>query len=658
MTDSVDSVRLAHDLDGVQWRSQDVSIARYLNQTEQIEISTPSLAICRNEKTDSEINESFLMKSADNSTFSSIKINVKIVEDLKRCGFVRPSPIQAIAIPLGRIGIDLIAQSKSGTGKTIVFVVCTLEMIVHTLNETACPRVLIVAPTREIAVQIGDTVDLLTSTWNNFSCYKAIGGTKVSENLATLSTSQVVVGTPGRICCLLENDFLKTYSIRLFVLDECDKLMDENFQIQVNKIFNCLPVNKQMIVTSATLSDNMATYLTNYMRSPALVRLNSDQPALIGVMQFSVTAPGHSLDYLNFESKIEPLLYILKNVYFTQCFLFCNYQTRVKYLFDRLFSEGYKTAYISGDMTQKERLKIIKAFRQHQFRILVSTDLTSRGIDIDTVNLVINVDVPFEHETYLHRIGRAGRFGSAGIAITIIGMGVESKRFHQFITQFNFEVKELTLPIKLNLWDLFYREQLDPTKMSSLNFQNEALQLNSKFNDLMNQFKTIKEIYSSNDISLNFPVINQTNYGSLQKFISDPSSAQLGFYENLSQIYLEEKLDNQISKDIKDLKENHSTDFISPLSCKEVDSKDYETNSFIDQDNSHEQAPLEEDCLIKQDEMADSGASLHCVQNSNVSNLLQNFKRFFLNPQLGADICHINRSKVNLCKYMLKGGKL
>src|SRR5699024_1984523 len=130
--------------------------------------------------------KSNLLQNA-NSTFSSIKINAQIVEDLKRCGFVRPSPIQATAIPLGRIGIDLIAQSKSGTGKTVVFVVCSLEMVIECLHEPASPRVLIVTPTREIAIQIGAIIDSLTSSWSDFSCYKAIGGTKVSENIAQLS---------------------------------------------------------------------------------------------------------------------------------------------------------------------------------------------------------------------------------------------------------------------------------------------------------------------------------------------------------------------------------------------------------------------------------------------------------------------------------------
>lgn len=335
---------IAHDIHSDVWRSDDINLSTYVNQSNEIEIKTPSGPF--NNDTDKDGKEYFL-KNTDYTTFSLININEQIVAELKRCGFVSPSPIQTTCIPLARLGIDLIAQSKSGTGKTIVFVVTALEMIVQ--DQTPCPKVLIVAPTREIALQIADLIDSLTMNWNSFSCYRAIGGTKVSDNISQLHISQIIVGTPGRISSLLEMNFLKSHSIRLFILDECDKLMDENFKKQINKIYNYLPVNKQMIVTSATLSTEMTNYLSQYMRDPALVRLNANKPSLIGVMQCLLPVDGHCLDYLNFESKIDSLLYLLKNIQFNQCFIFLNYQTRVKYLYERLNSNHLSVIYITGN---------------------------------------------------------------------------------------------------------------------------------------------------------------------------------------------------------------------------------------------------------------------------------------------------------------------
>ena len=441
---------IAHDLEAKIWRSQDVDPSKYNEPiSSQIEIRTPSN------------NPDFVLKNSNkNTTFSLMKIDREIVDNLKRCGFVWPSPIQTTCIPIARLGIDLIAQSKSGTGKTIVFVVCALEMIRQDLqNEVPCPKVLILAPTREIAVQIGDLINVITSGWENFSCYKAIGGTKVSDDVEQLYHSQIVVGTPGRIVSLIEMNFLKPHSIRLFVLDECDKLMEENFKIQIDKIYNRLPINKQMIVTSATMSDEMTEYLSKYMRDPALIRMNADKPSLIGVAQYTLMVDGHCLDYMNFESKISPLLEVLNSIQFNQCFVFLNYQTRVKYLYERLNSEGLSVIYITGDMSQKERSKAIEMFRSQRYKIFVSTDLTSRGIDIESVNLVINVDVPIDCETYLHRIGRAGRFGSSGLAITIVGHDSnECDKFSATLSQYNLETKRLHLPLAIDPWEYFRRE--------------------------------------------------------------------------------------------------------------------------------------------------------------------------------------------------------
>ena len=509
-TDAPNSHRLAHDLSNADvWRSTDISLQQ---QLQRVEIITPKLmmttagdgltstAAANRVKKFTPVTASNSINNSNTTTFSSLKIHPQLVEDLRRCGFTRPSPIQSTALPLGRLGIDLIAQSKSGTGKTLVFVICALEMVLieaEAAEDAAAaaskPMAIIVAPTREIALQIGSIIDALTSSWTTsrgipFSCYKAIGGTKVSEHLGQLATSAVVVGTPGRLCCLLEMDLLPAAAVRLLVLDECDKLVgEESFRRQIDKLYGRLPASKQMIVTSATLSEPLTLFLARYMANtaedgggggPALVRLAADSPALVGVSQLVHRTVGHPLDYLNFEAKIGPLVALLRAITFRQAVIFSNYQTRAKYLLERLQQQQqqqqpqtdtgvsknskadrplWTAALISGDMAQRERAEAIAAFRRHRVRLLISTDLTARGIDVESVNLVVNVDVPLDGETYLHRVGRAGRFGSAGLAITLLGNEADVAAFEAIRAQYpGLEVRPLTLPLTASPWAVFY----------------------------------------------------------------------------------------------------------------------------------------------------------------------------------------------------------
>lgn len=286
---------IAHDLAQDKWRSEDIKI-----------------------------------KSDESITFEQLHLKQGVLNGLKKCGFVTPSPIQLQAIPLGRCGVDVIAQSKSGTGKTCVFVVIALEMI---YLEPSATQVLIVAPTREIANQIGNVVNALSSEMQQkIKCCTVIGGTKVKEDKEHLSEAHIVVGTPGRINHLIEIRLIKTNAIRLLVFDEVDKLLEENFKKQIDSIFSNLSENKQMIATSATMSNELAKFLSFYMRTPAFVRLNSDNPSLIGVTQFYLLSEPHHENHVNFDNKIQPLIGILEKISFSQCIIFSNYQTRLALL--------------------------------------------------------------------------------------------------------------------------------------------------------------------------------------------------------------------------------------------------------------------------------------------------------------------------------------
>lgn len=358
----------------------------------------------------------------ENVDFNSLLLSEKVLKGLTSAGFVKPSPIQLKAIPLGRCGLDLIVQAKSGTGKTCVFTVIALESI---LLDSASTQVLVLAPTREIAVQIWEVINCIGSAMPGLQCHTFIGGLPVQEDRIKLRKCHIAVGSPGRIKQLIESGVLKTDSVRLFVLDEADKLLEESFQEQINWIYSTLPENKQILALSATYPEYLASHLTAYMRDPTFLRLNISDPALLGIRQYYQSVPYHPMSHVVFEEKCKVLTNILSSVSFEQCLVFSNLQTRAQNLADRLTSHGWPTACIAGCLDQKDRNQAMAKLKTYKCRILISTDLTSRGIDADKVNMVVNLDVPKEHETYLHRIGRAGRFGSFGIAVSLISDGQE-----------------------------------------------------------------------------------------------------------------------------------------------------------------------------------------------------------------------------------------
>lgn len=346
-------------------------------------------------------------------TFSSFSLKPSTKNGLIRCGYVHPSPIQSLSIPDAIIGVDLVIQAKSGTGKTVVFAVASLQ----TLSlPSSHPQVLIISPTREIATQIVECITQIGRVTEGLVVKSFIGGTDLQVDKKSLKTCNIAVGTPGRIKQLIETKMLNPSTIRLLVLDEADKLMEPHFIGDVNSIIGSVPKKKQMIASSATYPDNLSKFLTKYMRNPKEIRLGSSDPSLIGVRQFFSSVKSES-------EKNALVVEILDLIPFSQAMIFFNNRDRSKMLFDLLHERGHAVACISGEMSTKERAIRMTKFKSKQLRALISTDLCSRGIDAENVDLVLNLDIPYGKsalETYLHRIGRSGRFGSKGTAITIL----------------------------------------------------------------------------------------------------------------------------------------------------------------------------------------------------------------------------------------------
>lgn len=226
---------------------------------------------------DTSVPRSIDVTIGENVTFADLHLCEKTLDGLHRCGFIRPSPIQLDTIPLGRLGFDLVIQSKAGTGKTCIFTIVALEAL--KFNTSKSTQTLIIAPTREIASQIHEVISSVGFAFVDLRCALCIGGICVKQDRATLdahrndgSSCQIVIGTPGRVKQLIELNILKTQAIELFVLDESDKLMDEQFKVQIDEIYKRLPPDRQMIVTSATYPNELSDFLKRYMRAPKFIQ--------------------------------------------------------------------------------------------------------------------------------------------------------------------------------------------------------------------------------------------------------------------------------------------------------------------------------------------------------------------------------------------------
>ncbi|GFZ42562.1 ATP-dependent RNA helicase FAL1 [Saitozyma sp. JCM 24511] len=353
-------------------------------------------------------------------------LNLK--EDLLRgiyaYNFEKPSAIQQRAIiPIMR-GRDVIAQAQSGTGKTATFSISALQSIDTNIRET---QVLVLSPTRELAVQI-QTVVLALGDYMNVSCHACIGGTSVGEDIRKLEAGQQVVsGTPGRVFDMIRRRNLRTKDIKMLILDESDELLNKGFKDQIYDIYRYLPPATQVVVVSATLPHDVLEMTTKFMTDPIRILVKRDELTLEGIKQFFVAVEKE-------DWKFDTLCDLYDTLTITQAVIFCNTRRKVDWLTEKMREANFTVSSMHGEMVQKERDAIMAEFRGGQSRVLITTDVWARGIDVQQVSLVINYDLPSSRENYLHRIGRSGRFGRKGVAINFVT--VEDVRILRDIEQY------------------------------------------------------------------------------------------------------------------------------------------------------------------------------------------------------------------------------
>ncbi|XP_054716113.1 probable ATP-dependent RNA helicase DDX20 [Uloborus diversus] len=404
----------------------------------------------------------------EEADFASLLLSERVLKGLKKAGFKKPSPIQLEAIPFGRYGKDLFIQAKSGTGKTLVFTIVALEM----LQDIRCPQVLILAPTREIADQIREVITSVGVGFKTLTCCNFIGGMPLQEDRAKGHSCQIAVGTPGRVKQLISDGILPTNSIRLFVLDEADVLLrDKSFESTIRDIFDSLPKEKQVIATSATYPNSIKKIMSDYFRDPYLAKLQKENLSLLGTIHYELEVQHSSLVALAYKFKLKALEKILEKVKFCQCLVFCNQIAIVELLCKDVKKLGFTATYISSAKEQIDRLKAIDALKRFKCKILVCSDLTSRGIDAENVDLIINFDCPTTIETYLHRVGRAGRYGARGVAITF-RTKAENILFQRFQKEVNFRAHNLPNPLVRDLIN-FIPKNLNDSEILSKDLELE-----------------------------------------------------------------------------------------------------------------------------------------------------------------------------------------
>ena len=275
------------------------------------------------------------------------------------------------------------------------------------------PIALVLSPTRELATQI-QSVIMALGDYMNVQCHACIGGTNVGEDIRKLDYGQhVVSGTPGRVADMIRRRNLRTRNIKMLVLDEADELLNRGFREQIYDVYRYLPPATQVVVVSATLPYDVLDMTTKFMTDPVRILVKRDELTLEGLKQYFIAVEKEGW-------KFDTLCDLYDTLTITQAVIFCNTRRKVDWLTDKMRDANFTVSSMHGEMPQKERDSIMQDFRQGNSRVLISTDVWARGIDVQQVSLVINYDLPSNRENYIHRIGRSGRFGRKGVAINFV----------------------------------------------------------------------------------------------------------------------------------------------------------------------------------------------------------------------------------------------
>ncbi|XP_063727064.1 ATP-dependent RNA helicase DDX39A-like [Symsagittifera roscoffensis] len=374
--------------------------------------------------------------SIHTSGFRDLLLKPELLRAITDCGFEHPSEVQHECIPQAILGMDVLCQAKSGMGKTAVFVLATLQQLEVTEGQVS---VLVMCHTRELAFQIAKEYERFSKYMADIKVAVFFGGVPITKDKETLKSNcpSVVVGTPGRTLALVKEKALNLKNLKHFVLDECDNMLEKlDMRRDVQEIFKQTAHQKQVMMFSATLDNSVRAVCKKFMQDPLEVFVDDDTKLTLHCLQ------QHYIK-LKDNEKNRRLISLLDVLDFNQVVIFVKSVPRCVALNDLLIEQNFPSIAIHRGMTQDQRLSHYKEFKDFQKRILVATNLFGRGMDIERVNIVFNYDMPEDSNTYLHRVARAGRFGTKGLAVTFVSSDDDAQVLNKVQERFDVQIAEL-----------------------------------------------------------------------------------------------------------------------------------------------------------------------------------------------------------------------
>ncbi len=371
--------------------------------------------------------------------FSELSINSVLQSNLAKHGFVHPTPVQSKAIPPALAGSDVVATAQTGTGKTLAFVLPLLESLMNGRKRPGV-QAIILSPTRELAIQIQETfLKVAEGTGIRSAC--VVGGMNERPQLDAIKRgAQVLIGTPGRLEDFLQRKLVQPFFNRVLVLDEADRMLDMGFLPSIQRIVEALPAQRQTLFFSATIEKSVAHLVDRYLTDPVRIAIGSTTEA-------SAQVELHAYE-ISKDAKLEMLVHLLEQDPSGTFLVFARTKHGADRLARQLERAGYDAAAIHGNRTQSQRNNALKGFQSGEHRILVATDVASRGIHVDSISHVVNFDLPQAPEDFIHRVGRTGRAGSTGIASTFVAHG-ERGEVRRIEKEINARLERQTIPARV-----------------------------------------------------------------------------------------------------------------------------------------------------------------------------------------------------------------
>ena len=364
--------------------------------------------------------------------FDDYELKDNLLRGIYSYGFESPSPIQRKAIEPMIQGKDLIAQSQSGTGKTGAFTISTLQIV---NEDIAKCQALIIAPTRELALQIHSVITSLSLHIPKLHIALCIGGMNMSESNSKIKRTQIIIGTPGRVIKMIELGIISTSLMKVIVLDEADELLSHSFVPQIKKLIEAVPSTCQICLFSATMPRERIELTECFMRNSLNIFVKREMLTLEGISQFMVSICKE-------EWKFDTLCDLYDTITISQSIIYVNTKQKAIGLKERLEEKGFTISVMHSGLTPIERTEVMNKFRRGNTRILISTDLLARGIDVQQVSIVLNYDLPMNKDCYLHRIGRSGRYGRKGVAINFVS-DKEMRQLREIERYYNTQIKDM-----------------------------------------------------------------------------------------------------------------------------------------------------------------------------------------------------------------------